>query len=83
MKSAQFAIWRDAGGRIVRIANVNQARFRRIEHFRQIMLKAAGQRSFDDLGAIGAGVIENCFKGRICCYQLPVLRSGERFCTEF
>ena len=80
---SQFALWRDTGGRVVRVADVNQTRFRRIKHFQEIMLKAAGQWHLDDLSAVGAGIIENRFKGRIRCYKLPVLRSSERLCTEF
>jgi len=39
------------------VADVNQTRFRRIKHFRQIMLKAAGQWHFDDLSAIGSSIM--------------------------
>ena len=53
---AQLVLGRNTGGRIVRIADVNQASLCSSHHFRQIMRKAAGQRHLYNIGAIGAGV---------------------------
>src|SRR4030095_5662298 len=79
---AQLVLRRDAGGGIVWITHVNQAALCSSDHFRKIVRKAARQRNLHNFGTVGAGIIEYCFKGRICGDKLSVLGSSKCFSAE-
>src|SRR5881275_2625622 len=66
-KVAQLVLWRNTGGRIVRIADVNQPTLRSSMHLWKIVGKSAVKRHLYHLSAISFGITENCFKRRISC----------------
>src|SRR6266436_5985080 len=79
---SQFILWRDAGGGIVRVANVNEPLLGRVGHFSKIMTKATSERNFHDLSTVDARVIENRFKGRIGRDEIAARWSSKCFRTE-
>ena len=54
---AHFFLRRNAGGGIVRIADVNQALVRGGQHLLQVMTEAAGKRDLQDFRLVDARVI--------------------------
>ena len=64
-EGTQSILRRDAGGRIVRIADVNETSFGRGDHFWQVVAKRRGERHLHDFSAVDLGVIEDCLKGWI------------------
>ena len=62
---AQLILWRNAGRRIVRIADIDQSFARRRQHLRQIMSIGFVERHLYDFRAVNARVIENRFESRI------------------
>src|SRR6266513_3241040 len=79
----QFVFRRDAGGGIIRVANVNQTSFCSGKHSGKIVAEAWSEWSLHYLGAIGAGIIKNCFESRISCNECPALFPSECFRANF
>ena len=67
-KLTHVILRRDAGGRIIWIADVNEPLLGRGRHLWEIMTEARSERNFHDLSAIDRRVIEDCFKSRIGCH---------------
>ena len=67
---AQFILRGDAGGRVVRITNVNQSFRAGGQHLRQVMSVLPVERDLHDFGAINARVIDDRFVGGIGDNQL-------------
>ena len=82
-KLAHFVLRRDAGGGIVRVADVNEPVLRGGAHLREVMTETAGERNFHDLSAIGFRVLDERFESRLGRYQIAPRRSSECFCTKF
>ncbi len=82
-KIAQLILWRDAGGRIIRIADINQTSFGCGKHFWKVVRKRGCQRHLRDFSAVCLGLFQNRFKGWISRDKIASLLAGECFCTEF
>src|SRR5205823_10247007 len=82
-KFAQLILWRNAGRRIVRVADINQPVLGRSRHFWQIVSKAARQRNFDDVRAIGFRIFKNCFESWIGGDESALGRSSESLGAKF
>src|SRR6266542_377112 len=79
----QLILRRNAGGGIIRIADVNQSLLRHSQHFGKIMSKGGGQRDFHHLGTIDAGIIKNCFKSGVSRDKLSAFFPSECLSAEF
>src|SRR4029453_2592957 len=59
---AHLILRRDAGGGVVRIADVDQTCLRGSKHLRQIVSKAARQWHLYDFSSIRLGIFDYCFE---------------------
>ena len=80
---AQILLRRNAGGGIVRVADVDQALLRGSKHFRKIMREGRGQRNLHDLSTVYFGLFENCLEGWISYDKISLLLPGKCLRAKF
>ena len=80
---AQLVLWRDAGGGVVRITDVNQTSICGGKHLGQIVGEGAGKWHLHHIGAIRSGVNKNRFKRRSTCDKLAPAISSKGFRAQF
>ena len=77
-KLAHFVFRSDAGGGIIRIADVNQAALRCGQHLPQIVTKIRRERNFHDLCAVALRMVKDGFEGRIGDHERAALAFAQR-----